>query len=179
MALTERITLQLPGTINQINAFRRSLISEVSMIAPSKVEIRRNTTAMTDEFLAQRIGLIPFVQDDTIDPKTLKASLKVSGRNATTNDILGVDVAYKDVEIAVIDHNQELDLDVFFTRGTSGTHAQFARVCAVSMFPSGKPGVQTVAFTPLIPNDGHVCVSEAWNALSGMIDTAFAALEKS
>ena len=149
------------------------------MIAPSKIVIRRNTTGMTDEFLAQRTGLIPFTQDDCADPATMKASLKVKGRNAVARDFVGAEVVYADIEVAVIAHDQELDMDVFFTRDTAETHAHFGRVCAVSMFPSGKSGVQTVAFTPLIPGDGPVCVSEAWNALNDMMDTAIEALEKS
>ena len=177
--VVERMTIDLPGTVNQVNAFRRSLIADVPMIAPSKVVIRRNTTGMTDEFIAQRTGMIPFVQDDEIDPSTMNASLKVEGRNALARDFVGANVVYADLEVAVIAYDQELDMDVFFTRKTGKVHAQFARVCAAAMTPSDTPGMQTVSFTPLIPGDGHVCVAEAWNALNGMIDTAIEFLEKS
>jgi DNA-directed RNA polymerase II subunit RPB3 len=45
------------------NALRRIMISEVPTLATHLVSIIENTSVLHDEFLCQRIGLIPFVSD--------------------------------------------------------------------------------------------------------------------
>lgn len=42
------------------NALRRILIAEVPTMAPHLISVYENTSVLHDEFLAQRIGLIPF-----------------------------------------------------------------------------------------------------------------------
>lgn len=46
------------------NAFRRMMISEVPTMAIEFVNINNNTSALHDEFLAQRLGLVPLVSHD-------------------------------------------------------------------------------------------------------------------
>ena len=45
------------------NALRRVLLSEVPTLAPHLVNVYENTSVLHDEFLAQRIGLIPFYSE--------------------------------------------------------------------------------------------------------------------
>ena len=49
--------------ISLANALRRVMISEVPTMAPQLINIYENTSALHDEFLAQRLALIPFVSD--------------------------------------------------------------------------------------------------------------------
>jgi len=63
----ESIKFALTGCdVSLANALRRIMISEVPTLAPHLVSIVENTSVLHDEFLCQRIGLIPFVSD-TVD----------------------------------------------------------------------------------------------------------------
>ena len=48
------------GEPSRANAARRALISSLRSVAPDRVEIDVNTSAHTDEYIAQRLGLLPF-----------------------------------------------------------------------------------------------------------------------
>lgn len=60
----EKMKFSLSGCdVSLANALRRVLISEVPTLAPHLVNIIENTSVLHDEWLCQRIGLIPFVSD--------------------------------------------------------------------------------------------------------------------
>ena len=62
------IQFQLLNTdITVANALRRIIISEVPTLAIDIVEIEENTSALHDEFLAHRCGLIPLVSTQIDD----------------------------------------------------------------------------------------------------------------
>lgn len=49
--------------VSLANALRRVMISEVPTMAIHMVNIYENTSVLHDEFLTQRLALIPFVSD--------------------------------------------------------------------------------------------------------------------
>lgn len=62
------IEFQLLNTdLTVANALRRIIISEVPTMAIDIVEILENTSALHDEYLAHRCGLIPLVSNDIDD----------------------------------------------------------------------------------------------------------------
>lgn len=158
--MPRRRSYTFPGHTNEINALRRTLINRLTMLAPNTVNIEQNTTANTDEFIAQRIGMIPFVQDGD---ESECSTLEVSGRNAVASDFVGRQAVYPDVIVAVIDHNQTLKLSVDFSKGQAITHARFAKACAVGMIPEKKGA--TISFETLLPDDHATCLQEACAAL--------------
>lgn len=113
--------------VGMANALRRALMSDVVNYAPKEVHIRKNTTCQTDEYIAHRIGLIPFRR--TSEGLEGGLSIAVAGREATASDLTGT-AYYAPVDIPIVRmiEHQELDLDVVFTSGTGGDHVKFSHV---------------------------------------------------
>ncbi len=60
-ASPERVKFALNNCdVSLANSLRRTLIAEVPTMAPHLITVYENTSVLHDEFLAQRIGLIPF-----------------------------------------------------------------------------------------------------------------------
>ena len=61
---SEEIVFDLKGAEPPLaNALRRIMISEVPTLTIDIVEMRENTSALHDEFIAHRLGLVPLVSD--------------------------------------------------------------------------------------------------------------------
>ena len=52
----------LRGGAGFCNAVRRTLASDVTMLAPYEVRVLENTSCQNDEYIAHRIGLVPFAE---------------------------------------------------------------------------------------------------------------------
>ncbi len=113
------------------NSIRRALISDVETHAPKAVHVRENTSCQTDEYIAHRIGLIPFVK--TSDDDTGKLSIHVSSRDAMAFDFVGTSFQPQiNVPIIQLGLDQTLDLDVEFGKGSGSDHAKFSQISTVS-----------------------------------------------
>ena len=152
----QRKNVQLSGHPNEVNAFRRSLISKLKTIAPSYITIQKNTTALTDEFIAQRIGMIPFDQDH-MEP----AELHVVGRYAKASDFKGHACPFEDIIVAHVDDDQELHLTVEFTEGIGSDHARFSKTCGVGMSTDQQNLSCSVSFETIFQNTHRECAQEA------------------
>tara|TARA_B110000046_G_scaffold167141_2_gene184576 strand:- start:2218 stop:2781 length:564 start_codon:yes stop_codon:yes gene_type:complete len=155
------------------NAIRRALMSDVETYAPSEIVVHANTSSQTDEFIAHRIGLIPFAHTG----EALSAlSLNVTGRTASSADFAGDCFRAPHVTpIVRLIENQTLHVDVRFAKGTAATHAKHAHVGPVSYQKRGEQ--TTVSFETLAENCPLGYTLSALESLLRRIDDSIFAVE--
>lgn len=113
------------------NSIRRALVSDIETYAPSSVVFHTNTSCQTDEYLAHRIGLIPFTLDVSDDCNQERCvHINVSGTTATTKDMKGNMISAYQMDIIKLIQNQTLHATVNFTKGTGSAHARFSPVAS-------------------------------------------------
>lgn len=122
------------------NAVRRSVL-EIPTVAIDSVEFYKNDSALYDEVLAHRLGLIPLSAPKTFTPRdkcsckgkgclksTAILKLKAQGPGTVySSDIKskGVEVVYKEMPIVILAKDQELEFVAEAVLGTGKQHAKF------------------------------------------------------
>ena len=105
-------------TVAMINAIRRTVMSEVPILAIEDLTIYENNGVLFDEFLGHRLGMVPL----TMDPKTYKAGdrvkvmLEVSGPGTVySKDLIvadpGIEVVHKNIPLAKLKANQRIRIE--------------------------------------------------------------------
>lgn len=90
------IRFELTNTdLTVANALRRIIISEVPTMAIDIVEIYENTSALHDEFLAHRCGLIPLVSHD-VDNYEYKDQCRCQGHCEKCSVTFNLDINNRD-----------------------------------------------------------------------------------
>lgn len=164
----------LPGHVGFCNALRRTLLSDVVTEAPAHVEMKRNGTCFTDEFLAHRVGLVPFERVGVGDTLTLRAR----GPGVVTAAQLAGPAfvpVFPDVPLALLDDGHALELDVVFDAQAAETHARYSPCFAVGMRPT-----DTDAHVLSFGSNDHrapaALLAEAFDRLDARLDRALRAL---
>ena len=123
----EKIILRIDANESLANALRRS-ISEISVLAIDEVEIFKNDSALYDEVLALRLGLIPLKTEKSMSSKT-KIELKLSKKGPCTvyaEDLQGkAEITEPKIPITILGENHKLELVATATLGTGLTHAKY------------------------------------------------------
>ncbi|MFH1307479.1 MAG: DNA-directed RNA polymerase subunit D [archaeon] len=122
------------------NAIRRSAL-EIPILAVNEVEIYKNDSALYDEIIAHRLGLIPLVTDKTFteqDKCTCKGKgcakcsvqLKISTKgkiSVFSGDLKGkAKVVYDKMPIVILAEGQELELVATATLGKGINHTKYS-----------------------------------------------------
>ena len=122
------------------NAIRRS-VNEIPVLAIDEVEIYKNDSALYDEIIGNRLGLIPLKMEKTMNLKeectckgkdcakcTIQLKLKAKGPGIVyAEDFKGkADVIYEKMPIVSLREEQELELVVFARLGKGREHAKFS-----------------------------------------------------
>ncbi len=138
------------------NAFRRAMIGEVPTLAIEDVRIYDNTSALFDEMLAHRLGLIPLKTDlstyktqDTCEcggagcpACTVTYTLSVEGpKTVTSSDLIPADPkaapVFENIPIVKLTKGQKLVIEAKAVLNTGRVHAkwQATLVCGYKNHP--------------------------------------------
>ncbi|MAG45493.1 MAG: DNA-directed RNA polymerase subunit D [Nanoarchaeota archaeon] len=127
-----------------VNALRRSLVEEVPTMAIEEVTFAKNNSALYDEILAHRMGLIPlltdlktynFLEDCKCKGKgcarcQVKFALSAKGPcTVLASDLKsrgGVKPVYPNMPLTILLKNQDLQLEAVARLGKGKEHAKFS-----------------------------------------------------
>lgn len=119
----EKIEFVTDMGISLANALRRSLY-DVPVLAIDEVDIFRNDSALYDENVAHRIGLIPLKNQKLKEGETINFKCNVEGREVLSQDF-GKDVVYSDMPIVLLNGEQGLEIVARARVGKGKEHAKF------------------------------------------------------
>jgi len=124
----ERIIFRMDANYSLANAIRRS-IEEVPILAFDEVEIYQNGSALYDEFLAHRIGLIPLKTDKKMNSKT-KIDFKCLKKGPGTvysGDLKGSGkIVYDNIPLTLLEDGQNVEFVATATLGKGIEHAKYS-----------------------------------------------------
>ena len=123
----EKLVLRMDANESLANAIRRS-VSEVPVLAIDEVEIFKNDSALYDEVLAHRLGLLVLKTEKSMSSKT-KMDLKLSKTGpgiVYAEDLHGAtDVVYGKTPITILGENHKLELVATASLGLGISHAKY------------------------------------------------------
>lgn len=123
----ELLVLRMDANESLANAIRRS-VSEVPTLAIDEIEIFKNDSALYDEMLALRLGLVPLKTEKGMTKKT-KIDLKLSKTGPCTvyaSDLDGnAEVVHGKIPIVILGDGQKLELVATAALGKGIEHAKF------------------------------------------------------
>ncbi len=122
----EKLILRLEANEGLFNAMRRS-VSEIPTLAIDDVEFYKNDSALYDEMIAHRLGLVPLKTEKGMSSKT-KIELKLSKKGPCTiysKDLEGdAEVIYGDIPITILNDEHKLEFVATATLGLGKEHAK-------------------------------------------------------
>lgn len=122
----EKLILRIEANQQLANAIRRS-ISEIPVLAVDEVEIFKNDSALYDEVLAHRIGLIPLKTEKSMSSKT-KIDFKLSKKGPCTvyaEDLHGPGkIVQPRIPITILSEGHQLELVATARLGKGIEHAK-------------------------------------------------------
>lgn len=180
LPLPARATFHLEGGVGFCNAVRRTLLSDVVAWAPHSLTVRVNTSCVTDEYLAHRIGLVPFSRVGNGDTLTLR---KEGPCTVLASDLTGPGFSpvQPNIPLLQLGEGHALDLDVHLDRQPARAHARYAACSAVGLegvaSQSGKDDrVMRLSFASNDDRTPSALLSEALDHLDARVDRALRAL---
>ena len=123
----EEIVFSGDLNVSLANAIRRS-VGEIDILAIDECDIYKNDSALYDEIIAHRLGLVSLKnqkmkKDDSVEFK-LKAKGKGDG-DIVLAGIMGDEVVYPDTPIVLLGENQQIEIVARARVGKGINHAKF------------------------------------------------------
>ncbi len=119
------LMIRMDANYTLANALRRSA-DEIPTLAVDEVEIFKNDSALYDETLAHRIGLVPLKTDKKMGEKTsiqLKL-VKSSPGWVYSGDLKGNKVVYDKMPLTLLEKGQEIELVATAKLGKGSEHSK-------------------------------------------------------
>lgn len=122
----ERLVLRTENNHPLLNAIRRS-VHEIETLAVETVEFYKNDSALYDEMLALRVGLVPLVTEKKMNAKT-EVELKLNKKGPCmvySGDLQGnAEVVQSQIPLVLLEKDQELEFIATAKLGKGITHAK-------------------------------------------------------
>ncbi len=123
----EKLILRMPANESLANALRRS-IAEVPTLAIDEVEIFKNDSALYDEVLAHRLGLVPLKTEKSMSSKT-KIDFKLSKIGPCTvysGDLEGAgEVVQGKIPLTILAEGSKIEIVATAILGKGINHAKY------------------------------------------------------
>ena len=117
---SEKAVVASDMEIQLANAIRRS-VNEIPILAIDEVDIHKNDSALYDQILAHRIGLVPLKNQKSAGSLTLKTK-----GGEVLSGLLGKGVAYQDIPLVLLGKDQEIELVARTKQGIGKDHSKFS-----------------------------------------------------
>ncbi len=123
----EKLVLRIEANEALANAIRRSIL-EIPTLAIDEVEIFKNDSALYDEILSHRLGLIPIKTEKGMSEKT-KIEFKLSKKGPCTvysEDLDGsTEIVYPKIPLTILAENHKLELVATAILGKGLLHEKY------------------------------------------------------
>lgn len=124
----KKIIFTTEMNVSLANALRRS-VNEIPVLAFEEVDVYKNDSALYDEMIAHRVGLIPLknqkVKQGSFVEFKLKTKAKGEKKEVSSGDF-GDGVVYDEIPITILEKDQEVEIVARATQGQAIDHAKFS-----------------------------------------------------
>lgn len=124
----EMITVVSDIDVSLANAIRRS-VNEVPVLAIDEADVYKNDSALYDEIISHRLGLVPLKNQKMKADQTVEMKFKVKGKGERTEVLsgeLGDQAVYPDMPIVILSEGQEVEVVARARSGIGINHAKFS-----------------------------------------------------
>lgn len=121
-----KLVFKTEMNVTLANALRRC-VGEIQTLAIDEVDIYKNDSALYDEIVAHRLGLVPLKNQKMKEGQSVELKISVKGDKEGGNVLageMGDLVVYKDIPITYLKDGQELELVARANAGNGKTHAK-------------------------------------------------------
>ena len=168
----EKIVFETDMGTSLANAIRRS-VNQISVLAIDEVDIYKNDSALYDEIIAHRLGLVPLKNQKLKQGEAIEMKLKVKGGANGTEVLsgeLGEDVVYGDMPITLLEKEQEIELVAKARTGKGEDHAKhvpglvfYKQMPIITIAKEGEKHKELAEnYTDVFEFNGKLKVKNAW-----------------
>ncbi|MFH0712213.1 MAG: hypothetical protein V1889_03820 [archaeon] len=123
----ERMVFVGDVDVSLANAIRRS-VGEIPILAIDECDIYKNDSALYDEIIAHRLGLVSLKNQKMKSGQSVEMKMKAKGKGdgiEVMAGLLGDDIIYPETPIVLLGDKQELELVARAKAGKGNEHAKF------------------------------------------------------